>query len=574
MDSVPLWGIIVIGVLIVIAVIAGVVLLRQFQNRTALETLQQRQRQLADRPLAAQVAKLAQTTLSGESLQSFHKWQHQYTRLTQEQFPKAAAQLHAAATTNDGYHVVQARQHIVAVTELITDEERTAQDIAEALDKIADVAHQNQEAKQAAQERYKQLRKTILVQSFSFGSAITALQSTLTAINEAFQQVDVLASNGDHIQARTALADITKQLDQLEKAVTDIPPRVNELTNIFPGQLEELVAGYHRLRTTGYRFFDINIPQELTKLDDDIHVAEALLRKEDVPGLQAANKALAANIDHLYDVMQKEMDAKEAVEKLRNALPAFLTHASVQNKTLQDEVRHLDESYVLTNDEVQTTAHFGRQIAEAQERFTQDEQKIHDQEAVFTLVHEDLTKINAQLAEIEKKQVAIDKDLSGLRTGEEIARQNLARFMMEYRETRREMLQQNLPGLPKSYREFAEIVRQEIGKLDHDLNQVKINLEDITKQLIMTQEDLKTLKQRSADLIDAAALTQEILQYANALKQDNETVAKASVSATQIFNTTYDYPQALDTIATAVEAAEPGAYQRIEAVYKERKGKL
>ncbi|MFT8452810.1 MAG: septation ring formation regulator EzrA [Schleiferilactobacillus harbinensis] len=103
---------------------------------------------------------------------------------------------------------------------------------------------------------------------------------------------------------------------------------------------------------------------------------------------------------------------------------------------------------------------------------------------------------------------------------------------------------------------------------------VKINLEDITKQLIMTQEDLKTLKQRSADLIDAAALTQEILQYANALKQDNETVAKASVSATQIFNTTYDYPQALDTIATAVEAAEPGAYQRIEAVYKERKGKL
>ncbi|WP_051999808.1 septation ring formation regulator EzrA [Schleiferilactobacillus shenzhenensis] len=570
----PLWGIILIVVLVVIAVAAGVVLLRQFQNQTALAALQQRQRRLADLPLMDQVGTLAKMTLSGASLETFHRWQAQYNRLTEKEFPAVLNQLNQAGELNDHYRITQARRIVDTLTGRIADEERTAQDITDALAKITDVAQENQAAKQAAKERYKKLRKTILVQSFSFGSAITALQTALTAINESFAHVDVLESNGDHIQARTALGQINEQLDALQKEVNDIPPRVNELTNIFPGQAEELANGYDRLHDAGYRFFDINIPQELTKLDDDRQKAETLLRQNKVADLQAANKAIADHIDRLYDVMQKEIDAKADVEKMRGELHAFLTHAAVQNRTLQNEVRHLDESYVLTNDEVQTAARFGRQIAEAQERFTQDEQKIADQEAVFTLVAEDMKKIDSQLTAIEEKQVAMDKDLSGLETGEEIARQNLARFMMEFRETRREMGQQNLPGLPKQYKEFAEIVRQEIGKLDHDLNQVKINLEDITKQLIMTQEDLKTLKQRSADLIDAAALTQEILQYANALKQENPAVAKASSTATQIFNTTFDYPKALDTIATAVEAAEPGAYHRIESAYKDRKNQL
>ncbi|WP_420542929.1 septation ring formation regulator EzrA [Schleiferilactobacillus perolens] len=571
---VPLWGIILVCILLVVGVSAAYVLFGQFQNKAALEELTKRQRKLADLSLHKKIGQLAQANLSGESLQIFHKWQHQFVRLTEDQFPKAADLLSQAADENDSYHIIQAKRILATLNVLVADEERIAENITAALAKIEDVAQQNKAAQQAALERYKQLRKTVLVQSFSFGSALSHLQSTLTAINDAFQQVSVTASHGDHLKVRSQLDDITDQLDKLADAVEKLPPRVNELTNVFPGQSEELISGYHRLRQAGFRFFDINIPQELTKIDDDIHQAENQLAQYDIAGLIETNKEIAQAIDHLYDVMQKEIDAKDAVEQQRNELPAFITHAAVQNKTLQEEVTHLDESYFLNNDEVQTTAKFGRQIAEAQEKFTQDEQKIHDHQAVFTLIQEDLAKIETELAAIEKKQVAMDQDLSGLRSGEEIARQNLARFMMEYRETHRKMAQQNLPGLPKSYQNFASIVRQEIEKLDHDLNQVKINLEDITKQLIMTQEDLKTLQQRTEDLIDAAALTQEMLQYANALKQDHQAVAQASIQATQAFNTTFDYPHALDTIATAVETAEPGAYKRIEAAYRERQGQV
>ena len=60
------------------------------------------------------------------------------------------------------------------------------------------------------------------------------------------------------------------------------------------------------------------------------------------------------------------------------------------------------------------------------------------------------------------------------------------------------------------------------------------------------------------------------MQYSNKYA-DKDTIKQAQKKSMQLYDE-YNYKEALDTIATAIEKVEPGSYQRLEnAYYSEQK---
>ena len=98
------------------------------------------------------------------------------------------------------------------------------------------------------------------------------------------------------------------------------------------------------------------------------------------------------------------------------------------------------------------------------------------------------------------------------------------------------------------------------------ISQVKIDMEDITKQLLIVQDDLETLQEKTDDLRDSAELTERLIQYANRLSIDHEEINDAIAQAQNEFNR-YNYPGSLEILEKAVEKVEPGSYKRMEQRY-------
>ena len=90
-------------------------------------------------------------------------------------------------------------------------------------------------------------------------------------------------------------------------------------------------------------------------------------------------------------------------------------------------------------------------------------------------------------------------------------------------------------------------------------------MDEVTKQLIIVESDLKTLRDKTNDVRDSAELTERLQQYANRLA-DNKKIAAAAAKSRQQFEN-YNYTASLETIATALEEVEPGSYKRIEDSY-------
>ena len=92
-------------------------------------------------------------------------------------------------------------------------------------------------------------------------------------------------------------------------------------------------------------------------------------------------------------------------------------------------------------------------------------------------------------------------------------------------------------------------------------------MEDINRYVDTCQDDLDKLDKETHDLVDAAALTEQMMQYANRYRHSHPDIKASIDRSLDLFTNTYQYQEALDEIGTALERVEPGAFARIENFY-------
>ncbi|HPJ00659.1 MAG TPA: septation ring formation regulator EzrA, partial [Enterococcus sp.] len=171
------------------------------------------------------------------------------------------------------------------------------------------------------------------------------------------------------------------------------------------------------------------------------------------------------------------------------------------------------------------------------------------------------------LDDVESQQVEIDDALRELRKGEKIAQDKIDTFEFKLRNLKRFVEKQRLPGLPGEYLEFFFMATDRIEELSKALNKIRVDMEEVNKLVAICEEDLELLDERTHDLVDAAALTEQMMQYANRYRHSHPEVKASIDRSLELFTNEYRYQDALDEIGTALERVEPGAFKRIEDFY-------
>lgn len=92
-------------------------------------------------------------------------------------------------------------------------------------------------------------------------------------------------------------------------------------------------------------------------------------------------------------------------------------------------------------------------------------------------------------------------------------------------------------------------------------------MEEVNKLVAICQEEIDLLDRRTKELVDAAALTEQMMQYANRYRHSHPDVKAAIEHSLVLFNQEYRYQDALDEIGTALERVEPGSFKRLENFY-------
>lgn len=562
---------VLIGILIIVVAILACVYFYQRRAVKQINDLMESEKKLADQKVDQQIKNVEDLQLIGDAKKQFETIKNKYEKQVRPAitaFNKRAPQLLADSRTSKLLTInTQIRDLQADLAKLTT----TLQQIQKDLQHLRQQQHTHKQAVEQIKNKYRQFHRQLNEKSFEYGDSEKQLNSRLNELEDQFAQFTDLTNKGDIEAAQEILSNLQSENDKFEQDLKKIPQLYKPIATEFPEQLSELKSGYETLVKQNFHFTEKNIDKQIEQLQAKLDQTIDQLNNLQLDVVEQSNKDLSDQIDYLYGVMQKEIDAKNEAIHLIEVMKDFTKHAQRQNDELGVELDRLSLNYTLTNHEQETVRELGEQIKAIIKQYHDDAEAVANKTAVYSQVLDRQKSNQKNLTEIEKSQEKLNNEVAKLQTDEQRARQMLQKYSTQIRTIHRQVEQLNLPGLPKDYLDYFFGVSDEIKKLADELNEYKINMDEITKQLIIVESDLDTLNDKTDILRDSAELTERFQQYANRFS-DNEKIAAAAKKSQELFKQ-FNYTASLEAIATVLEEIEPGSYKRIEDTYYREIGK-
>ena len=557
---------VLIGIIAIAVIVVIIFYVCQRRAMRIITDLRARLVALEEARLARRLDDASLADLMGESLKVFTALQDDYLKKVAPAVDDANEQLEEVSKNLNGLNVFTVTGQLNQVRELVEEAERQQKRVVDRLQKADQKEEEQKKATATMGEQLGDFQKKLDDTAYQYGDAIRPLRSQLADLQEQFTRFNEIAAKGDHEAAAEILTDLKEKEAHFTKLAEEIPELYKPLFTTFPDQISELREGYRKLVANHYRFPVNNLDDQIEGLEVQRQTALDHIAALSLAPVRVANKSLEEKIDHLYDVMQTEMDARPQVERLVGVVGDHLDHARQQNRELMAELDRLSESYTLNHDEIAHTRELEEQLKQIQKEYEKDQVAVNAQAAVASQVLERFMEDEKVLTAIETQQKKINDGVADLSEDEQRARKALQRFVTTVRATKRHVETLNLPGLPQDYLDFFFLVSDEISHLAKDMNKQRIDMEAITKELLKVQGDVSELIDRTNKVRDSAELTAHLMQYGLRFADDNQEIDAAITEAQKLYDR-YEYEQSLETIGAALEKAEPGSFKRLEDNY-------
>ncbi|WP_423252950.1 septation ring formation regulator EzrA [Melissococcus plutonius] len=559
--------IVVIAIIIIAAALYLVGYFMRKKNQSKLNELEQRKEALFDLPIFDEIDEIKKMHLVGQSQNTFREWNQRWADLSTRSFAELESHIYEVENLNETFRFMKASNAVTEANQTMHNMESEVEIIRNGLKELRDSEERNSLEVQKALDIYEELNKLLQNEKENFGNAYSELQKQLKNVEIEFTQFVTLNTSGDPVEAREILEKAEQHTYELDSLMKRIPPLHEELDHTFKDQLKEIGEGYKKLLADHYVFPNQNMESKIKHVQKRVENSLGDLEKTEVDAVEVANRDTANEIDALYEIMEKEINAKKYVLTNVKTIGNYIAHVWNNNRQLTVELDHTSQSYTLNHNEVGRSRGFQTEIEELNRRYETIEPRLKEHTIPYSEVQSFLKNCYKILEDIENQQLEIDDSLKDLHKGEKEAQRKVDEYDFKLRTLKRYVEKQRLPGLSADYLEFFYVVTDHIEGLSKSLNKIRLNMDEINKQCKLCEEDLELLEKKTQDLINAAALTEQMMQYANRYRHMHENIQRAMERSLQLFSEEYRYQDALDEIGTALEHVEPGTFRRIESLY-------
>ncbi|NLM67053.1 MAG: septation ring formation regulator EzrA, partial [Enterococcus sp.] len=359
---------VVIAIIVVVAVLYGVSFFMRRKNQERLYVLEKRKEDLFDLPVIEEVDEVKKMHLVGQSQNTFREWSQKWTELSTSSFADLESQIFEVENLNETYRFMKAKAAVSEAEEIVSNMEAQVKEIRQGLKELRESEERNSLQVQRALDVYEELKKALRESGSDFGPAYAELQKQIKNIEIEFTQFVTLNTSGDPVEAREVLETAENHTYELEETMKKIPAVYEELSKTFPAQLKEIEEGYKKLLADKFVFPEGNFANDIQRVTRRVENSTADLAKAEVAIVEVANRDTAQEIDGLYSVMEREIEAKKYVLKNKPVIEEYINHSLRNNRQLLIEIDHTTQSYTLNHNELGRVRGFQTEIDELTRR--------------------------------------------------------------------------------------------------------------------------------------------------------------------------------------------------------------
>ena len=557
-----------IGIAVLLLIAFAVAILLRKRNESRLVALEEKKEELYNLPVNDEVEVVKNMHLIGQSQVAFREWNQKWVDLSLNSFADIENNLFEAEGYNNSFRFLKAKHQIDQIESQIQLVEEDIAAIRNALSELEKQESKNSGRVLHALDLFEKLQNTVAEDSEKYGQALPEIEKQLENIQSEFSQFVTLNSSGDPVEAAGILDNAENHILALTHIVERIPAIVAKLTTELPEQLEDLEAGYRKLLDENYHFVETDIESRLQLLYEALKNNHENIRTLELDNAEYENTQIQEEINALYDIFTREIEAHKAFEKLVTTLPNYLQHLKENNQVLVKDIERLGKTYLISESDVNRVRRLQADIAALNttiEELTNDQSEVSE---AYSVLQERLENLQSTLKDIEDDQIGVSERLVQIEKDDINARQKTNVYVNRLHTIKRYMEKRNLPGIPQKFLKLFFDASHSTEDLMAELEQAQVNIESVNRILEIATNDMNMLEEEAYSIVQNATLTEQLLQYSNRYRSFDDRIQQAFQEALNIFETTFDYQASFEKISQALEVAEPGVTNRFVTSYE------
>ncbi|CAG9608915.1 septation ring formation regulator EzrA [Pseudoneobacillus rhizosphaerae] len=557
----------IIGIIVFIIVLILVGVLSKKKSFKEIDRLEQWKIDIMNRPVLDEMSKVKQLNMTGQTEVLFERWRNEWDEVVTIELPDVEEYLFDAEEYIDKYRFKRAKEVQRKIDQKLSKTESKINKILAELNELIGSEEKNRQEIEQLKEAYREARKNLLAHRYSFGKSETQLELLLDLVVNQFDIYEDKTVNGNYLEAREEVLSIKESLENITMIMDAIPQLLTECQSVLPAQITELREGYREMVEQGYYLEHISLQEETERLEIELNSYISLIEKTEIIEVQAGIQVINETIEVLYDLLEKEAHAKGFIFKNESHTGSMLDSAHQASEILKAETIVVQQTYHLKEHELEQSRQLDKRLTDLSNRYLVIKYKIEQNETAHTLLGEELLEIKDEIETVQTEQAAYKEKLQMLRKDEMVAREKITYIKKRMNECLRQVAKGNIPGLPEDYKYLFEDAKEAIQNVILQLEQKPLDMQSVQQYLELAVLTVDKLTQRTNDLIENVALAEKVIQYGNRYKSRYPSVANGLIKAEQEFRG-FNYQEALEQAAAAIEEIEPGALKKIEAMLK------
>lgn len=555
-----------IAVILILAYVTAIFLRKR--NVSRLTALEERKEELYNLPVNDEVETVKNMHLIGQSQVTFREWNQKWVDLSLNSFADIENHLFEAESYNNSFRFFKAAHKIDQIESQIGLIEEDIAAIRNALSELEKQESKNSGRVLHALDLFESLQHTVAEDSEKYGKALPEIEKQLENIQSEFSQFVTLNSSGDPVEAAAILDSTENHILALTHIVERIPALVETLTKELPEQLADLEEGYRKLLDANYHFTETDIESRFQLLHESLKNNQENIRQLELDNAEYENNRIQEEINALYDIFTREIEAQKVVENLLSTLPTYLNHLKENNQVLVQDLERLTKTYLLPESDGNHVRRLQAELAALDTAIMEVTEDQGESTQAYSALEEQLEMLQSNLKDIEDEQISVSERLAQIEKDDLNARQKANVYVNRLHTIKRYMEKRNLPGIPQSFLKLFFTASHNTEDLMAELEQPQVNIESVKRILEVVTNDMEALETETYDIVQYATLTEQLLQYSNRYRSFDERIQEAFNEALEIFEKEFDYQASFEKISQALEVAEPGVTNRFVTSYE------
>lgn len=557
-----------IAAIIVLCIIIAIVFIFRRKHRTEIQRLEQNKQQIQNKPVLEELMKVKALNMNGQTEEMFERWRNKWTELMDVEMPKIDELLFDAEEQVDKFRFGKATEIEKDIDSRIAEYDNEMAIILKELDELVGSEEKNRVEIEQLKEQYRSARKTLLAHQYSYGPAAVPLEKRLETFTPQFEEYEELTSSGNYLKARELVVNLSNEGQQTFKLINEIPTLLTEIQHKIPSDIHEIRNGHREMEDQSYFLVHLEILDKLEEMEKSLAEFKQKVADLDIDNVQQQVEVIKDEIESFYDALEKEVIGKKYVDLHFVSIGEQLESTLKATEEMAIEAEAVQKSYRLPLREAEIPKNCKQQLLALQQRYDFLAVEVREEQSAYSSMEEVLKELKDSIENLFQEQKQFAERMNNLRIDENKARATLNNLRKMLSDTERMIHKANLPGIPEEMDARLEEATERIFIVVNNLQEIPLNMETVYKNLEIAEKCIEEVRQTAVEMLENVQLIESIIQYGNRYRKTNPAMHQQLLEAEAAFRD-MRYAKALETAATAVEAAEPGAMKKIQVLAKD-----